>query len=63
MTWHEILLGKRVWGNGVSFYLFVEKQRRMNHAVIGTDLNGTGLAPYAVVKSLCTSIECADIYI
>jgi len=47
----------------VSFYLFVEKQRRMNHAVIGTDLNGTGLAPYAVVKSLCTSIECADIYI
>jgi len=24
-----------VWGNGVSFYLFAEKQRRMNHAVIG----------------------------
>jgi len=38
-----------VWGNGVSFYLFAEKQRRMNHAVIGTDIEGTGLSPYAVV--------------
>ena len=43
------MLGKRVWGNGVSSYLFAEKQRWMNDAVIGTDIEGTGLSPYAVV--------------